>query len=159
MSKEHNHNPDWANRERREDLAWIRENADIFHLAAQIAYPEAGRGVIVVDTTIQPLPDGGHAFGYFDQAFVDEALDEDTQRMVQEYDPEEEVILVLLKEQERTSTYRFRTQPAGKPGGDAQPPHRLRPLHPGTAGSPQPPRRRLAASGFPPFSPGARSPS
>jgi hypothetical protein len=118
MTAEHNSVPDWAERDRQGDLGWIRENADIFHLAAKLAFQDTGRGAIVVDTTVQPIPGGGHPFGYFDQETVKEALDEDTRRMVREYDPEQEVILVLLKQEGRTSTYRFRSQTPGTRGGD-----------------------------------------
>jgi hypothetical protein len=113
MTAENKRIPDWARQERQGDLDWIRENADVFHLAAKIAFQDAGRGAIVVDTTVQPIPGGGHPFGYFDQEFVKEELDEDTKRMVQEYDPDQELILVLLKEENRTSSYRIRSRPAG----------------------------------------------
>lgn len=102
--------PDWARRERAEDLAWIQENLDVFDFAARLAYEGAGRGAIVVDTTVQPAPGGGHPFAYFSQEQIEEYEDEDTTRMVKEYEPEQEFVLVLLKEEGRTSTYRVRPQ-------------------------------------------------
>lgn len=120
MTTEHSKLPDWARQERQGDLDWIRENVDIFHLAAAIAFADAGRGAIVVDTTMQPIPGGGHLFGYFDQEFVQKELGEDTRRMVQEYDPAQELILVLLKADNRTSTYRIRAQPTVDRGDDKQ---------------------------------------
>jgi hypothetical protein len=118
MTAENKSMPGWAQRERQVDLNWIRENADVFHLAAKIAFQDTGRDAIVVDTTTQPVPGAGNPFGYFDQEFVREELDEDTQRMVEEYDPEQEVVLVLLKPENRTSTYRIRSQPSGDRGDD-----------------------------------------
>ena len=43
--------PDWAERERGGDLAWIRENLQVFWPLAQRGYQAVGRGAIVVDTT------------------------------------------------------------------------------------------------------------
>ena len=102
--------PDWARRERQSDLNWIQENLDVFEVAAKIAYAGTGRGAIVIDTTVQPLPDSGNPFAYFSQAQIEEDYDEDIKRMVRKYDPEHEFVLVLLKEKDRTSTYRVRPQ-------------------------------------------------
>ncbi len=120
MSVENRNIPDWAGQERQYDLEWIHENAGIFQLAAAMAFEETGRGAIVVDTTIQPLPDAGHPFGYLAQETVQEDLDEDTRRMVQEYEPAQEFVLVLLKPVNRTSTYRIQAQPAGHGGADRE---------------------------------------
>lgn len=108
MSPERRHIPEWARRERESDLSWIQENLDVFEVAARIAYEESGRGAIVVDTTVQPLAHGGHPFAYFSQAQIEEDEDEDIKRMVRKYDPQQEFVLVLLKEKDRTSTYRVR---------------------------------------------------
>ena len=110
MTPERRDIPDWARQERAEDLSWIQENLDVFDFAARLAYQGSGRGAIVVDTTIEPIPGVGHPFGYFSQEQIDEYDDEDTTRMVGEYDPEQEFVLVLLKEEGRTSTYRVRPQ-------------------------------------------------
>ena len=71
--------PDWAERERAGDLAWLRENLDIFWPAAQVGYQSVGRGAIVVDTTIRPTGKG-HPFGYMDRAAIELTGDEDTKR-------------------------------------------------------------------------------
>jgi len=97
--------PAWAQRERAGDLAWIRENLHVFWPAAQRACEELGRGAIVVDTTSRPTGEG-HPFGYFPQEKVEQTGDEDAQRMVREYEPSWEIVAVLLKTEERTSTYR-----------------------------------------------------
>jgi hypothetical protein len=62
---EHKRIPDWARRERRSDFAWIQENFEVFWLASRLTFDDLGRGAIVVDTTVQPLPDAGHPFAYF----------------------------------------------------------------------------------------------
>ena len=97
--------PAWAERERAGDLAWIGENLHVFWPVAQQEYEELGRGAIVVDTTSRPTGEG-HPFGYLPQEMVEEHGDEDTLRMVRQYDPTWEMVTVLLKTQDRTSTYR-----------------------------------------------------
>jgi hypothetical protein len=106
MTPEHRDIPDWAQRERQGDLGWIAENLDAFSAIASLAFKEEGRGAIVVDITSQPVPGAGHPFGYFTQETIAEQDDEDITRMVAEYDPAQEFVVVLLKPQDRTSTYR-----------------------------------------------------
>ena len=49
MRPEHNnHIPDWAQRERWTDLAWINDNLPAFTSAARIAYEHLGRGASVI---------------------------------------------------------------------------------------------------------------
>lgn len=115
MSAERRPLPDWAQEQREADFAWIRENLPIFTIASQVAYEGSGRGALVVDTTVQPVPGIGHPFAYFTETQIAEHGDEDTQRMVEDYDPEQEFIIVLLKEEGRSSTYRV--QPQEPPGG------------------------------------------
>ncbi len=98
--------PDWAEQERAGDLAWIHENIHIFWPAAQLGYETVGRGAIVVDTTTRPTG-AGHPFGYFDQLAIEQRMDEDTQRLVREYDPSWELVTSLLKSQDRISSYRI----------------------------------------------------
>ena len=98
--------PNWARREREGELGWIRENFGGFWAAASSAYKETGRGLIIVDTTQQPVEGAGHLFGYFPQEAIEQYDDEDTKRLVNEYDPEREFVVMLLKPNDRTSTYR-----------------------------------------------------
>ena len=102
--------PEWARQERQAELGWIRENAFVFWPAASRAYKDLGRGVIIVDTTQQPNPGGGHPFGYFVQEQIEASDDEDTKRMVQEYNPIKEFVVMLLKPDDRSSTYRVKRQ-------------------------------------------------
>jgi hypothetical protein len=67
MNPERRPNPDWACCEREADLEWIEENMARFWSTATAAFEEAGRGVIVVDATEQPILGAGHPFSYFPQ--------------------------------------------------------------------------------------------
>ena len=98
--------PAWARQERCSDMAWIAENVHVFWPAAQQQYQALGRGAIVVDTTLRPTG-AGHPFTYYNQEQINQTEDEDAQRMVREYDPETEMVIVLLKPQDRVSVYRM----------------------------------------------------
>ena len=106
MTPEHRDIPDWARRERQGDLGWIAENLDVFSAIAFVAFEDEGRGAIVIDVTSQPVPGAGHPFGYFAQETIERQDDDDITRIVAEYDPTQEFVVVLLKPQNRTSTYR-----------------------------------------------------
>ena len=108
MGAEKQNIPAWAHLERRHDFKWIDENIDGFWPVAQDAFVEVGRGAIVVDTTSQPAPEDGYPFGYLSQEQLEQDGDEDTKRMLSEYDPSRELVLLLLKPENRTSTYRIR---------------------------------------------------
>ena len=120
-NRRHHHNPnnipDWARRERGHDMEWIGENFDIFWSAATFAFEKHGRGAISVDTTSQPVPGMGHPLAYVPQEVVDRRDEEDTKRMVREYDPTQEFVVVLLKPERRTSTYRVQVRPHEQSGG------------------------------------------
>src|SRR5437762_10261571 len=95
--------PEWAREERQSDIAWIRENMLLFREAARTAFQGGGRGAIVVDTTSLPVEGMGHPFGYYLQETIEGTNDEDVKRMVAEYEPEREFVIVP---EERTSSYR-----------------------------------------------------
>ncbi len=105
QSKRTPHIPDWAKHERQSDLAWIVENQHILWRSAQQQSKIHGRGAIVVDTMIQ-ITRAGHPFAYYLQMQINEIGGIDAQRMVREYDPQNEMVIVLLKSQERLSVYR-----------------------------------------------------
>jgi hypothetical protein len=126
MTPEHRDIPDWAQRERQGDLGWIAENLDAFSAIASLAFEDEGRGAIVVDVTSQPVPGAGHPFGYFSQEQIEELGDEDTNCMVTEYEPAQEFVVVLLKPQDRASTYRLGVvarEPREAAAGDDTPNH------------------------------------
>ena len=83
-------------------MAWLMENLHVFWPLAQRGYQEVGRGAIVVDTTDLVAHTGGmgHPMGYLDQETIAQQGDEDTQRMVGEYDPAGEFVSMLLKPQD-----------------------------------------------------------
>lgn len=104
MNKRHRHIPKWAEKERLSDMAWIIENFEAFWPAAQQQYRTKGRGAIVVDTMDQVLG-GGHPFYYCTRQQIQD--NEDAQRMIGEYDPNVELVVLLLKPEDRMSIYRF----------------------------------------------------
>jgi hypothetical protein len=110
MKGERKEFPDWANQDRQGDTEWIGENLHVFQPAASNAFKEYGRGAIVVDITSRPTGEGD-PFGYFPQELVEAYEDEDINRMVREYNPEAELVVVLFKSENRTSTYRIKPQP------------------------------------------------
>ena len=101
--------PDWAQRERWADLAWITDNLPAFRSAAGIAYEAQGRGAVVVETT-NHAPAGGHPAAYLTQEQIARYQDGEIDRLVAGYVPEEELVVILLKEAQRTSAYRVRSR-------------------------------------------------
>lgn len=89
------------------DLAWIGDNLPSFASAAQIAYEHVGRGAIVIDTA-HLTQTGSHPAAYFTQQEILRYEDADIDRLVGDYDPAEELVVVLLKESSRSSSYRLR---------------------------------------------------
>ncbi len=97
------------------DQKWITENLYVFEPAAKTWFAEQGRGALLVDITV--APEGkGNPLKYAPQMFIDQHGSEDDQRMVREYDPEREFVLVMLKPNERVSTYRVRRQKGKEEG-------------------------------------------
>ncbi len=111
--------PDWAQRERAQDLAWIRENLDVFWPAAQQGFKTAGRGAIVVETVKGVKHEGGEGnpFIYVPTTIIQEEHWADVMRLVNEYDPTWEFVTVLLKHQ-RESAYRIGIPAAQVPSGN-----------------------------------------
>jgi hypothetical protein len=106
MTPESGEIPGWAQQERESDIRWIKENMPILATAASTAFKRGGRGAIVVDTTSVPVEGMGNPFGYYLEATIEETGDDDVKRMVREYRPEREFVIVLLKPEERVSSYR-----------------------------------------------------
>ena len=112
--------PEWAAKERLSDMAWIAENLHLFWPAAQAAFTELGRGAITVDTTDSSTGDG-HPFWYLTQEQISTLGDTDAARMVVAYDPSWELITMLLKIEERVSTYRIGVPGAQRTTGATDP--------------------------------------
>ena len=100
---------DWAECERWADLAWIADNLHAFHSTASIAYEVLGRGAVVVETSYR-TQDGGHPAAYLTQEQIARYEDKDINRLIAGYTPDEELVVILLKEAQRTSAYRIRTR-------------------------------------------------
>lgn len=105
--------PEWARRERAGDLRWVQENMHVLWPAAERSYIKEGRGAVVVDTTSRPTGAGNPIF-YMPEAGVEKLHDADALRMVKAYDPDWEMIAVLLKAEKRVSTYRIGVPAARK---------------------------------------------
>lgn len=103
--KERGPHPSWAERERSGDLRWVVQNTHILWPAAQSAYATEGRGALVVDLTARLGT--GHPFYYSPKADIAEHADADALRMVNQYNPQRELVIILLKSEQRTSTYRL----------------------------------------------------
>jgi hypothetical protein len=110
MTPERNNSiPAWSQRERWNDLAWIATHLPNFWSAASIAFAALGRGAIVVETAYH-VPQGGHPAAYLTEEQIARYEDEDINRLITGYTPAEELVVILLKEQQRTSAYRLRAQ-------------------------------------------------
>lgn len=103
------HIPEWAQRERWADLAWIVDNLPALCSAASSAYAALGRGAVVVETTYH-AQDGAHPAAYLTQEQIVRYGDTAIDRLIADYTPEEELVVILLKEAQRTSAYRVRSQ-------------------------------------------------
>jgi hypothetical protein len=110
MTSERNNLPSWAERERWSDLAWISSQLPTFHMAATMAFEDLGRGAIVVDTTSNATGND-HPCAYFPEEAIQRYEDADINRLVTQYDPHDELVIVLLKAESRTSSYRLHSRP------------------------------------------------
>ncbi len=110
MSPETKQIPDWATQERQQDMAWIGENLNLFWQTASMGARLVGRGAIFVDVEARPMG-SGNLFSYFTQTDIEQYEDEDINRLVAQYEPDTELVVVLLKPEQRTSSYRVRLQP------------------------------------------------
>lgn len=113
MTPEKSNLPAWAERERWRDLAWIVANLPSFWSAALLAYQELGRGAIVVETTFMTQL-GDHPAVYLTEEQIARYEDEEINRLLTGYTPEEELVVILLKESGRTSSYRLRAALPGQ---------------------------------------------
>ena len=55
-------------------------------------------------------PKGGHPAAYLTEEQIARYEDADINRLINGYTPEEELVVILLKEQQRSSAYRLRAQ-------------------------------------------------
>jgi hypothetical protein len=109
--QEHDKLPEWAQRERFADLAWIHENLFALRPVVQAQFHSHGRGALVVDTTSRPEPDAGHPLFYLPQEVIETFDETDVQQMVTSYKPSREMVIVLIKQYGRQSSYRVLLPP------------------------------------------------
>ena len=100
--------PEWAQKERVGDWAWIQDNLHVLWPAATQQFAEEGRGAIFIDT-LTTMPNGkgsGNPMFYLTEEAIEKTEQHrDALRMVRAYDPAWEFVSVLLKNG-RESTYR-----------------------------------------------------
>ena len=97
-------------KERWVDLDWIIHNLIVFTPAATAGHREFGRGALIVDT----CPGNENEtcpFAYFSQEEIALYEGEDINQMIAAYDPLEELVIILLKGEQRLRSYRVRTMP------------------------------------------------
>ncbi len=107
--------PAWAQQERKDDFAWLSENLPVFWPVAQHGLETSGLGALVIDTSTVVRHENGlsHPFLYVpENALKEKETFADAVRMIHAYDPQMELVTVLLKPQDRVSTYRIRVPPA-----------------------------------------------
>ena len=105
--------PEWAQRERWTDLAWLSDRLPLLHLLAGAAFDACGRGALLIDTTRQ-FPERGHPTVYLGQGALVAYADNDLERLVTDYTPPLELVVVLLKAEGRRSTYRMQAPAWGE---------------------------------------------
>lgn len=107
--------PEWAAREREEDLKWIGENTHVLLPIAKLSYEDSGRGAILVDTNtiVERGDEAGHPMYYVPAQEIRRNGWLRASAMAQEYDPSWEFVAVLLKKN-RESAYRIGVPSAKK---------------------------------------------
>jgi hypothetical protein len=110
--------PDWAVREREQDLAWIGENTHVLLPAAKLSHEESGRGAIIIDTNtlVERGEQAGNPMFYLPAQQIEQNAWGAAIKMVREYDPSQEFVAVLLKKN-RESAYRIGVPAAKKING------------------------------------------
>ena len=87
------------------DLDWIEQNFDVFQSAVRKVFDHVGRGAVVIDVTMPPVDDG-HPFSYWPQSDLEKKNDDEVNRLVREYAPQEELVVILLKPKKTIHAYR-----------------------------------------------------
>jgi hypothetical protein len=88
------------------ELDWIGQNAPLFSTKAIGYFGLVGRGAIIVDAATKPLSEGP-LFTYFTKEQMDHIADAEIYAMVNDYDPEEEFVVLLLLPRNQIRAYRI----------------------------------------------------
>ena len=99
-------------KERWVELDWIIHNLIVFAPAAASGHRRFGRGALIVDTSPEHKNETC-PFAYFSQEEIATYEDRDINQMIASYDPLEEMVIILLQGERRSSSYRVRTVPDG----------------------------------------------
>ena len=97
-------------KERWVELDWIIHNLIVFAPAAASGHRQFGRGALIVDISTEHENETC-PFAYFSQEEIATYEDENIDTMIAAYDPLEELIIILLQGEQRSSSYRVRTLP------------------------------------------------
>ena len=95
--------------EGKRDLAWIEENLPLFWQTAVQGARLMGRGAIMVDVEGRPMG-SKNLFTYFSLEELARFEDAEMQRLVRQYRPDDEFVLILLKPEARTRSYQIQPQ-------------------------------------------------
>ena len=97
-------------KERWIDLDWITHNLIVFAPAAASGHHGFGRGALIVATSSEH-ESATCSFAYFTQEEIAHYEDKDINQKITAYDPLEELVIILLKAEQRPRSYRVRTVP------------------------------------------------
>jgi hypothetical protein len=93
--------------ERLWDLIWLARYLRLFGIVARNAYPILGRGVVVIDATVRSVW-GRHPWGYLPLADVELSRVPEAFSLAQRYDPEQELVAMIVKGHGQAQVYRLR---------------------------------------------------
>ena len=92
--------------QRQLELDWIERNTPLLSTKAAGYFGLVGRGAIIVDAATKPLSEGP-LFTYFSKEQMEHIADADINEMVDDYDPDKELVVLLLLPQSQTQAYRI----------------------------------------------------
>ena len=87
-------------------LDWIGQNSALFSAKAAGYFGLVGRGAIIVDLAAKHLSEGP-LFTYFSKEQMEHIADVDINDMVDDYEPDEEFVVLLLLPENQKRTYRI----------------------------------------------------
>ena len=87
------------------ELAWIDQNTPLFFTKASGYFGLVGRGAIIVDTAAKRLGEGA-LFTYLSKEQMEHIANTEVSEMVDDYDPTNEFIVLLLLPKDDTRAYR-----------------------------------------------------
>ena len=92
--------------QRKLEMAWIERNSPLFSTKASGYFDLVGRGAIIVDAAVKSLSEGP-LFTYFSKEQMEHINDVKINDIVNDYDPDEEFVVLLLLPENQTRAYRI----------------------------------------------------